>query len=232
MHTASCARTDKHTQDRVRLGRAAAVGGLSLPQGSLRWPSRPTTSRSPCRPTPAHNHNTMHNITQTHHHRGYDRGNDNDNDNTDSDSDAEDSDGMGWEGRPTALATSAHSALVGLGLVIMLSSICVAVTTGLPARLHLHNTQHSITWSRVQHSTQLRGEAMAWHGIGWGSILWHRVWWGKMGWIPLNHHLLRQEDLLDGDLHAQVACNTHRLEAGRQADGEEGTSNMNMNMNS
>ena len=35
----------------------------------------------------------------------------------------------------TALATSVASARVGLGLVIIESSICVAVTTGLPARL-------------------------------------------------------------------------------------------------
>mmetsp|Transcript_2746 Transcript_2746/g.9993 ORF Transcript_2746/g.9993 Transcript_2746/m.9993 type:complete len:224 (+) Transcript_2746:1330-2001(+) len=36
----------------------------------------------------------------------------------------------------TALATSVASALVGLGLLTIDSSICVAVTTGLPARLH------------------------------------------------------------------------------------------------
>jgi hypothetical protein len=35
----------------------------------------------------------------------------------------------------TALATSEHSARVGRGFVIMDSSICVAVTTGLPAKL-------------------------------------------------------------------------------------------------
>mmetsp|Transcript_7494 Transcript_7494/g.22849 ORF Transcript_7494/g.22849 Transcript_7494/m.22849 type:complete len:215 (-) Transcript_7494:446-1090(-) len=36
----------------------------------------------------------------------------------------------------TALATSVASARVGRGLLIMLSNICVAVTTGLPTRLH------------------------------------------------------------------------------------------------
>ncbi len=36
----------------------------------------------------------------------------------------------------TALATSVISARVGTGLLIMLSSICVAVTTNLPASMH------------------------------------------------------------------------------------------------
>ncbi|KAJ0825479.1 hypothetical protein HanRHA438_Chr17g0803661 [Helianthus annuus] len=37
----------------------------------------------------------------------------------------------------TAFATSVASARVGRGDLIMDSSICVAVTTGFPARLHL-----------------------------------------------------------------------------------------------
>ena len=36
----------------------------------------------------------------------------------------------------TAFATSLTSALVGLGLLVIDSSICVAVTTGLPAFIH------------------------------------------------------------------------------------------------
>jgi len=66
----------------------------------------------------------------------------------------------------TALATSEASARVGLGFLIMLSSICVAQITGLPARLH---RPIIIFWARntcntpvmLMHTTQIQSD------LGW-----------------------------------------------------------------
>lgn len=52
----------------------------------------------------------------------------------------------------TALATSVASARVGLGFLIMLSSIWVAVMTGLPAGVH----KHTGVWCGNMHTCVVR----------------------------------------------------------------------------
>lgn len=122
----------------------------------------------------------------------------------------------------TALATSVASARVGRGFFTMLSSICVAVMTGLPDCRHPVGILSSLLVCpdrahckfddnyHLHVCLSLPGLTMV-SKVGGVHARCRNTSDTELPDLValLDHHLLRQEDLLGGDLHAQVAAGNH-----------------------